>query len=581
MKKLLLLLLSASYFANGQAVQDWSQYLFGPNELVYGPTALNNTITTDAAGNVYAIGVFASTTGSNAVDLDPGPGVFNLNVTSGNIYITKTDALGNFIWAKQIGGSGPGFAGEITLDSTGNIYITGKVGYGFWDFNPSPTVNVLTYVSSLQSNFIEKLDANGTLIWVKLINNDYSESYDQIDDINVDASGNVYTTGSFRLNTDFDPGTPLYNLATVSDGFKHIFVLKLDASGNFVWAKAFKGTVDNYDGVAGHSLKSDSNGNVYVSGYFSGVTDFDPNAGVLNKTSVNGLSLFVTKLDLAGNLVWVNTYEKIGTAVFESKLVLDSANNPIVFDTTQDIQGGQSSKLYKLNSADGTAIWTKVISGVTVVVGPNGLTNTGGSTANCINLDSLGNIYLSGQFIGTVDFDPGVGVFTMVPSGSLTSMIANFDGFFVKLDVNGNFVYANQVGGTGADYVSSVVVSPSGKLIIRGKAGTGGFTRSTNATVEGGFMASYSQPALGSSQNELDTLSLYPNPTNGNLNIQLSNTINNGTLKVITITGQMVFEQHNLNGTTFNFDVTSLNQGVYIVQLISGNEVFNSKFIKQ
>src|SRR5437764_6726918 len=57
--------------------------------------------------------------------------------------------------------------------------------------------------------------------------------------IAVDASGNVYTTGSFEGIVDFNPGAGVFNLT--SSGLTDMFISKLDAYGNFVWAKAIDG----------------------------------------------------------------------------------------------------------------------------------------------------------------------------------------------------------------------------------------------------------------------------------------------------------------------------------------------------
>jgi len=76
-------------------------------------------------------------------------------------------------------------------------------------------------------------------------------------------------------------------------------------------------------------------------------------------------------------------------------------------------------------------------------------------------------------------------------------------------------------------------------------------------------------------------LKLYPNPTTSSLNLNLPNAIENGNLKIISVTGQTVLEKQNLTGTDFNLDVSCLNQGIYMVQLANGDQVFNSKFIKR
>ena len=90
--------------------------------------------------------------------------------------------------------------------------------------------------------------------------------------ITVDASGNVYTAGLFRVTVDFDPGAGVYNLT--SAGSCDIFVSKSDSSGNFLWAKRMGGI----DGDAAFSIAIDpaGSGAVYTTGSFMGITDFDP-----------------------------------------------------------------------------------------------------------------------------------------------------------------------------------------------------------------------------------------------------------------------------------------------------------------
>ena len=97
--------------------------------------------------------------------------------------------------------------------------------------------------------------------------------------VTVDSSGNIYTTGLFQGTVDFDPGAGTANLT--SNGSQDVFVLKLDSSGNYVWAKNFGGT----DNEKGWSVAVDSSGNVYTTGDFQGTDDFDPGAGTTNLTT--------------------------------------------------------------------------------------------------------------------------------------------------------------------------------------------------------------------------------------------------------------------------------------------------------
>ena len=73
---------------------------------------------------------------------------------------------------------------------------------------------------------------------------------------------------------------------------------------------------------------------------------------------------------------------------------------------------------------------------------------------------------------------------------------------------------------------------------------------------------------------------IYPNPATDNLNLNFENNVENGTLKIISLTGQTIFEKQNISGTNFKFDVSSLNSGIYMIQLSDSNKTINSKFIK-
>jgi hypothetical protein len=102
----------------------------------------------------------------------------------------------------------------------------------------------------------------------------------------------VYTTGLFSNASDFDPGAGFFNLT--SAGLQEVFVSKLDAAGNFVWAKQMGGS----SGDIGESIAVDAAGNVYTIGYFFFTADFDPGAGVFNLTPAGGYDIFVHKMSV-------------------------------------------------------------------------------------------------------------------------------------------------------------------------------------------------------------------------------------------------------------------------------------------
>ena len=138
--------------------------------------------------------------------------------------------------------------------------------------------------------------------------------------ISVDGSGNVYTTGYFGVTLDFDPGSGTVNLTP--NGYRDVFIQKLDSSGNFVWAKSFGGT--GFD--SGNSISIDGSGNVYTTGYFEGTVDFDSGSGTLNLTSNGNRDVFIQKLTSSGNLVWAKSFGGSSTD-FATSISLDGSGN--------------------------------------------------------------------------------------------------------------------------------------------------------------------------------------------------------------------------------------------------------------
>src|SRR5436190_5064410 len=143
------------------------------------------------------------------------------------------------------------------IDASGNVYTTG-VFDGTADFDPGAGVFKLTSFG-LHDIFVCKLDRDGNFIWAKQMGGADTRDFYSSDwslSIAVDASGNVYTTGMFSGTADFDPGTGVFNLICVD--YSDMFVSKLDAAGNFVWAKQMSGT-----GVGdATSIATDVSGNV-------------------------------------------------------------------------------------------------------------------------------------------------------------------------------------------------------------------------------------------------------------------------------------------------------------------------------
>jgi hypothetical protein len=425
--------------------------------------------------------------------------------------------------------------------------------------------------------YILKLDANGNRIWDEQFHNPANTSYDldTVQSMKVDASGNVYVTGGYNGTVDFDPGSGVTNLTSGTTAYStEIFILKLNS---FVWAKALQNNTTSTGSKIdkGYAVDVDSSGNVYSVGYFWGGIDADPGTGVhslVGYTSSNPVLtasnvLYVSKLDASGNFVWA--YNLVGdhNLQFLPSMAIDSANNIIIsgsvwtnnsslldFDFgagTYNLPTNIGGYVFKID-ANASFIWAKA-----TVTDNSQTINTSQDYSTGLVLDAAGNIYTTGGFKTTKDFDSSAATYNLTSAG-------NYDAYISKLDTNGNFVWATKAGGTGLEWGYSVAVSPLGKVTVSGSTDTG-FSKSVAAvTVAGGFLASFTQPALATQNFNLEnTIAVYPNPSTGNFTIQNNESLVGASVMVYNILGQMV-KEFNLETTTTN---ETLNTGMYLLQI--------------
>ncbi len=371
----------------------------------------------DVSGNVLIVGFFELT-----ADFDPSPAdTFNLASNGGNdIFICKLDNDGNFLWAKQMGAFPNDEAWAVTSDAAGNVFVTGLF-HSTVDFDPGPGVYNLTATGSY-APYVLKLDANGNFVWAVHFNSAYGLG----DGISLDNAGNIYCVGSFDAWCDFDPGAGTFNLT--SGGAMDPYIVKLNSSGGFIWAKQIVGAGSG----SARSIASNVNTGLIISGTFTSTADFDPGAGTANLTSAGADDSYIIKLDSAGNFQWVTN---IGTSAqeYSPTITVDDTGNVYSsagFTGTIDVDpgagtvnltaiGGRNSYLLKFDSL-ANFNWVKQMGGA-------------GPIDNITPGDIVlwqDAIYTSGYFYGTCDFNPDAGFSNFSSNGSA-------DYYIHKLSANG------------------------------------------------------------------------------------------------------------------------------------------------
>jgi hypothetical protein len=366
---------------------------FGAGGLDFG-----RSVALDGSGNILITGIF-----SGIVDFDPGPGVFNLTSSgSTDIYICKLDINGNFIWAKQMGGAADDYGTSLTTDVFGNVYTTGSFK-GMVDFDPGPGVYNLNALGN-SDIFISKLDANGNFVWARSMGGYLN---DEASCIKVDGQFNVYTVGKFGSDADFDPGAGSYMLHGYSTLGLDVFISRLDASGNFIWAKQFSEPWSNGEFIIATSLLLDANGNVYVAGNYQGHIDMDTGAPEVYLNSY-GNDSYIIKLNSAGGLVWGIDFGRGCQNSSANSIAMDASGNIYAtgyFSLQGDFDPGPG--LYQFQSYGGNDAYLCKFNPSGVLIWA---THMGGTwnydLGYSIALDAQNNIYSTGYFADVANFYP-------------------------------------------------------------------------------------------------------------------------------------------------------------------------------
>lgn len=404
-------------------------------------------IAVDTSGNVYTTGNFTGT-----VDFNPGPAVYNLTSFGINdVFITKLDSMGNFIWARQLGGATDDKAYGIAVDDSQHVYTIGYFTTTA-DFFPGAGSFNLTSIGGADI-FISKLDAAGNFVYARQIG---SSADDIAYGITLDANSNVYTSGYFGATADFDPGAGVFTMTPVSSGDWDIFVCKTDAGGNFSFARQFGGSSSDW----ATDIAVDHSGNIYTTGSFGGTADFDPGPATYYLSAVFSNEVFVSKLDPLGNFVWAKRMGGPGVDIGDGLVVGDSNEVYITgfFQFTADFDPGAAT--YNLTSNGGSDIFISKLDSMGNFKWAKMIGGAGTESGAAIALDNEGNVYTTGDYYGTVDFDPGAPVHNLVS--------VSVDMFISKLSASGNYLWAGRIGGTGNEYGSCITANRKGNVYLGG-----------------------------------------------------------------------------------------------------------------
>lgn len=342
-------------------------------------------------------------------------------------------------WINKAGGLTNDEALDVAHDANGNYYVTGY-------FTNSCNFNSITVNGyGFSDIFIAKYNSLGVVQWVKKAG---GTGPDRGYSIKCDATGNVYVTGYYTGNVTFDASA----LSAVS-GSQDVFIAKYDTNGNLLWVSSVGGSL----GDTGYGITVDNSDNVIVTGQYKGTAQFgastlismnDPN------TNLPAYDIFVVKLDVNGNVLWVQN----GAAKYDDRgmdLEVDDADNifvvgqfsdTITFDNTYNNYVMNAGFLLKIDAA-GNELWMKKMSAVQTLL-------------YSVDVDQQNNVFITGDFKGTLG----------IQGTPMTYVNATYDNkiLVAKFDNNGNVIWAEADASDNDVTAKSIDLDANGDAYISG-----------------------------------------------------------------------------------------------------------------
>lgn len=421
-----------------------SAYHFNGNRNDYG-----RDIAVDDKENIYFCGQF-----SDSMDFDPGSGE-NIRLGSNDGFICKLRPNGSLFWVDQLSTTQSSDVFSIVLDSSNNLFALGAATGITKLITENDTIVVKPDINN-SVFFVAKFDTSGNLKWIK---NFATLTPYFVRSLDIDKNSNIYISGKLYDTLDCDPGEDTFKLFNKS--FNDAFIIKLDSSGNFLWAnQIYISNPSSFSSFDNSSIEVEPNGNVYFyATYQETIIDTVNHSG-----STEG-HIYFSKIDSDGNTLWVNIFSSISNSGYSmgQSIVTDNNGNLYVAGIligTLDFDPGDG--ITNLTSISGNDVFVSKYDTAGKFIWAKQFGNSQAQPGVFITNDKTGDIYLTGIFTNTADFDPGSNVYNITAKG--------FNDIYIeKINKEGMFEWVKQIGedNVGAE-CSSLAVDITGNIYSTG-----------------------------------------------------------------------------------------------------------------
>ena len=365
-------------------------------------------------------------------------------------------AFGGYDWARPLGGE----VADMAVDSSGGAVVGGH-------FSGTLKLGTTTLVSKGGSDlFVARLDQTGKVLWAVGHGGSGDE---QLRALALDSGGQVVLAGKFKGSSSFG------SAALTSKGSWDIFVARLDQAGKALWARSGGGS--EYDLASGVGL--DKAGNVYLTGDVTS-PKWTGTSPVIGTTTLN-TGQFVARLSSSGGWGWVKGINGGFYSYFVDQATDPAGNTYVVGSLQGTLKAGSTSfhstdsEAYVLKvSPTGTFLWVNLAGNAATY-----------SVTSAVAVDGAGNVFVSGMFMDTVNFD----------AITLASNNHSWDIFVARLTAGGKYQWVKSAGSTGDKEGSNAIAADgAGGVVITGHIGASSSFGKVTLQPKGGkdmFVASY------------------------------------------------------------------------------------------
>ncbi len=457
------------------------------------------------------------------------------NHGSDDYWIVKLDTSSNLLWQKSLGGNSIDQANSIKQTIDGGFIVAGFSYSNDGDVSGN---------HGADDFWIVKLDIEGNMMWQKSL-------------------GGSGDDGANCIQQTFDGGFIAAGWSTSNDGdvsgnhgLWDYWLVKLDSSGNLEWQKSFGGSENDM----AYSVQQATDGGFIISGYSeSSDGDVSGNHG--------SRDYWIVKTDASGNLLWQTFLG--GSDYDEAHSVQQTKEGGFLiagftYSTNGDVSGNHGAYdfwVVKLDTA-GNLEWQKTLGG------------SANDQSFFINKTFDGGSVVVGQSFSN--------------NGDVSGNHGGYDNWVVKLDTAGNLEWQKTLGGSADDYGPyGIQQTDNGEYIV------GGATLSNDDDVSGNHGGSvYGDCWIVKLSNDLGTgigsvsssqISIYPNPVEDNLIINLPISANEATIGVYDLQGRIITMPITFIASKAQLNTSTLPAGVYTIQFTDKKtgESGIRKFIKQ